>query len=258
MVMKFLSILILLIGVSNFVAASDLGVQIHPFVENGSKGDPKQGITRELVVGETLLLLVAAFNLQQDEEGMVNAKAEINIASPSGDLLFPTSQKTDINRKLPLSEKGGYLDPVVTVIFDETDALGQYIINVNLVDIKSGKESKSSTSILLFGSEEEKNLILSPVRDAKHLDKLWGVYFKTGNIWALKSIIRVISLKNSTDANEILLGSAAHWSVKKNARDYPGVLSECKNSIKYAKGNLKDILEKLIADVSSNVPSNDN
>ena len=95
---------------------------------------------------------------------------------------------------------------------------------------------------------------MSPISSAKHLDDLWGLYFKTKNPWVVKSIIRAISLKDAPQKETMLVGSAAIWSLESNSLQHLDVYNICKSSLELTKGRMKELLSDIVDSVDEKKP----
>lgn len=78
------------------------------------------------------------------------------------------------------------------------------------------------------------------------LDMLWASFFATGDDLPVQKIISVLHLSKDGHGEEIIVGSAASWSLKSNAQQHPKVLEICKKELASAQGETKIALEKIV------------
>ncbi len=248
---KILAILPILL-VSIFLSSSVYSNQLtaHIIVSNqpdGFKSPNKQ--VYEFVINEPIYIAFAATGLVRDKKGMVNAYTDVEVITANNEVLFSLKKHAGINQAIPVDQKGVIFSPSLDITFEQGDSLGMYTVKSKITDTSSNTSTKAKTTILLFESKKSKQLIMSPVKDAKHLDLLWAHYFKTKNPWAVKSIIKAIRLKDSKNLETAVVGSAAIWSLESNAFQHSEVYSLCQGALKQTKGSLHKDLEQLIKNV---------
>ncbi len=78
------------------------------------------------------------------------------------------------------------------------------------------------------------------------LDMLWTSFFATGDSLPVQRIISVLHLSRDGHGEEIIVGGAAQWSLKSNARQHPKVLEICKKEFLTAKGETKSLLGEIV------------
>lgn len=81
----------------------------------------------------------------------------------------------------------------------------------------------------------------------KALDEYWGQFFATGAREPVDAIIAVLPLVEVRgDAEQMLIGGAAQWSLRSNAIQHPRVLEYCKEAAKSAAEPTRGLLLTLI------------
>lgn len=86
-------------------------------------------------------------------------------------------------------------------------------------------------------------------RNSSEMDKLWGIYFATGNKRAIDQIISVLHFWEDGRDAEVAIGGAAKWSLTSNAAQHPKVLKEIKNELTISSGIKKALLEEIVNSV---------
>jgi len=213
--------------------------------------NPNRKTVREFVVGEIAYFAFAASGMERNSDGEVSLSASIDFITPNEEILFSESKYALTKKLLPVGGNGLLLSKSFDVGFDETDPLGIYTLNLTVTDAISGQSTSTRTTILLFSSEQAKRIVMNPVNSAKHLDDLWGLYFKTKNQWAIKRIISSIRLKDSKDMETTLVGRAAIWSLESNALQDKEVYDICKRELDTTNGRVKELLSDIITVVDS-------
>jgi hypothetical protein len=90
------------------------------------------------------------------------------------------------------------------------------------------------------------DLYSMPVDSPQVLDMLWASFFATGEDLPVKRIISVLHLEKEGHGGQILIGGAANWSLKSNAKQHPKVLGICRNEVANAQETTKAMLESII------------
>jgi hypothetical protein len=205
---------------------------------------------REFVRGETAYCTFFARDFEQDSEENVNITANVEVFLPDGGTLFEENNVTGTHRKILYEQDVIRLDDAFDITFEDEDQVGMYTVKLNISDKVSNLEATSEMTILLFSSQKSKKLIMTRVKDAKHLDDLWAQYFETNHPWAVKGIISALAYReNKGEINTVLIASAAEWSLKSNAVQYSDVYDICKLALKETKGVTKEILTRVIEEV---------
>lgn len=80
------------------------------------------------------------------------------------------------------------------------------------------------------------------------LDMQWAAFFGTGNKIYLKKIINTINLKNDGHGSDIMVGSAAEWSLQSNVNQHQRVYELVKDEIENNENNdqIKEVLKQII------------
>lgn len=209
-------------------------------------------IVREYIIEESAYCAFLVQGFSTDTTGMVNLSADIKFIDPQGKVLFGEKNYAKSIISIPKNQKVLTLDSSFDIVFEQQDPLGMYTLEALIKDNVSGNQDATKTTLLLFDSEKSKDIIMHPIRDAKHLDKLWAEYFRSKNPWAVKRIISALRLrKESPHLEDALIAEAAKWSLEANAKEHPGVLSICKQSLEYTKGTTKELLQEIINNVES-------
>lgn len=232
----------------NSVSANQL--KAHILVSDqpdGYKSSKNQ--VHEFSIEKPVYIAFAATGLVRDKKGIVSAYTDVEVITPSNKVLFSLKKHAGINQAISADQKGVIFSPSLDITFEQGDSLGMYTIKSKVTDTNSNTSTKSKTTILLFESKESKQLIMSPVKDAKHLDLLWAHYFKTKNPWAVKSIIKAIRLRDSKNIKTAMIGSSAIWSLESNAFQHPDVYTICQTVLKQTKGSIHKYLKQLLANV---------
>lgn len=227
--------------------ANDLRAGIYVSNQTGDFSSDK--IVREFIRGETAYCAFLAKGFTRDNKGRVNLSADIKFTYPSGEIIkrrnFARSKKF-----IPQEQEGMavVLNNGLDIIFDKDDFLGMYTLEVTVKDKLARTEDKTYTTLLLFNSQEEKNIIMSSVKDGKDLDDLWAQYFKTKNPLAIKRIISALYMREKySDVETFATGAAAMWSLQVNARDHSDVYKICKEEVRKTKGVINEMLQEILA-----------
>jgi hypothetical protein len=243
------SVLFVNIFLNNLAAADPL--KAHILISNKPDGhkSPNNHV-QEFALNETVYCAFAASGLVKNEYGIVNAYTNIEVITPSKEVLFAKNRYANISKHIPSDQNSAIFSPLLDITFEQGDSLGMYILKSKVTDINSNVTTITEKTILLFESQSSKKLIMSPVKDAKHLDLLWAHYFKTKNPWAVKSIIKAIRLRDSKNLEKAVVGSAAIWSLESNAFQHHDVYTICQTALKQTKGNIHKHLKQLLINVN--------
>lgn len=85
-----------------------------------------------------------------------------------------------------------------------------------------------------------------PIKDPAQLDILWATFLATGDSAPVKRIISVIHLEKDGHGMDMLLGSAASWSLLSNASQHSLVYKICQEEAVYNSGVTKAMLEEIL------------
>jgi len=222
------------------------------YVSNQTETFDQAKIVREYIIRETAYCAFLVQGFSTSSNGTVNLSADIKFIDPQGEVLFEEKKYAKSTISIAQNQKALMLDSSFDIIFEKQDPLGMYTLEVLIKDNGNGTQDTTRTTLLLFDSEKSKNIIMAPVRDAKRLDELWVEYFRSKNPWAIKRIISTLRLrKESSHLEDALIAEAAKWSLEANAKEHPQVLSICKQSLEYAKGAAKELLQEIINNVEN-------
>lgn len=94
-----------------------------------------------------------------------------------------------------------------------------------------------------------------PIDSPDVLDTLWACFSATGDEKYVKKLITVLpwSDKGNKDLNQLMIASAAKWSITSNAEQHPKVLQICQ-SVAASDSNLKPYLQEIIAQATGKAP----
>ena len=234
--------------ISTYVNALENELNFTVFISDDVESFDFSKLKREYVHGEraSAIFLVTGFNV--DKFNKVDLSSNIKVLTPENkyvaemDLISSNAVVQNNQKEIPLN---GIYD----LYFDKGDAVGTYWLEVTIKDNISDTFRTKRISILLFDNQKSKEIIMKPVQSAKHLDELWGEYFRTENPWAIKRIISALKYVNSKQGNAIIVGNAAKWSLTSNASQHPKVLNICKNSLNAVPTNIKTVLDDVIVEV---------
>jgi len=205
---------------------------------------------REYIIGETAYCAILAKGFSINPDNSVDLSADIKFVDPSDKLLLEQSDYAGLKKIVQKNTEIVNLDKSFDISFTKEDPLGMYTVEICIKDKISNTSNRSQSTLLLFDTEESKNLIMAPVKTAKQLDDLWAEYFRSKNIWAVKRIISALRLRKESDnIDDAAVGSAAAWSLEINAKEYPEVLKICKQSLEQTKGSTKELLAEIIEKV---------
>jgi hypothetical protein len=222
------------------------------YVSNQAETFEQNRIVREYIVEETAYCAFFVQGFSIDSTGAANLTADIKFIDPDGNILVEENNFAQYQSIVPKSQNIIALNNAFDITFEKTDPLGMYKLNVKILDKIANTKDESETTLLLFDTQKSKELIVSPIRDAKRLDELWVEYFRSKNPWAVKRIISALRLrKESPRLEDALIAEAAKWSLESNAKEHPEVLSICKQSLEYAKGATKELLQEIINNVEN-------
>lgn len=98
------------------------------------------------------------------------------------------------------------------------------------------------------------NLLEDPVDSPAELDSLWAMFMATGDATPVRKIISVLHLLEEGRGQEIVLGSAAKWSLTSNARQHKRVYEICQQELRGSKGATKSLLEQILIQVDNKEP----
>ncbi len=216
--------------------------------DNPNKID-SQHIVREFIRNETAFSAFIVQGFATDSSGKVNLSADIKFIDPAGNILFGQKDYALSNAKVANNQRAITLSNSFDISFEQTDPLGMYTVAATIKDNISKTSIITETTLLLFDSQKSKDIIMRPVQTGKDLDNLWFEYFRSKNPWAVKRVIKALSLRDSPNLNPATVGSAAQWSLESNAKQHPDVLAICKQSLKYTSGTTKKLLQELINNV---------
>ena len=249
-IVKLIVLVMIFACLSVTVFAKDLKGII--YVSNQTEVFDQDNIVREYILEETAYCSFFVQGFSTDSTGAYNLSADIKLSDPQGKVVFEEKNYATAKGSISQSQKMIILDSSFDLVFDETDLIGMYTLEIHVKDYLNGDRATTKTTILLFDSEKSKNIIMAPVKNVSDLDELWAEYFRSKNPWAVKRIISVLSLKKeSLYLGDALIAEAAKWSLEANAKKYPEVLSTCKQSLADAKGTTKEILQEVLKNVDN-------
>jgi len=91
------------------------------------------------------------------------------------------------------------------------------------------------------------------IKNAVHLDMLWGTFFGSGKSEPIIKIIKALNLQINGHGFDIVIGKSAEWSLKSNAKHHKKVYDIIRQEIKnksYSNG-IKKILIKIISEIDN-------
>jgi len=235
-------------------AAENSDDQFKAYIIISDKPDeenPNRKTVREFVIGETAYCAFVASGMGRNENNEVNLYASVEFITPENKALFSETRYAHTKTVLPTDQKMIVLKQSFDVGFDSTDILGMYTLKLTITDSIAKKTASTETTILLFSSAKAKEIVMSPVKSAKHLDELWALYFETKNKWAVRRIISAIRLKDAKDLERTLIGRAAIWSLESNAYQHPDVYRICKDQLQFTENLTKELLNEILAKVDA-------
>ena len=86
-------------------------------------------------------------------------------------------------------------------------------------------------------------------RNTADLDRLWGIFWATGNRKAINQIISVLYLWEEGRGRAAATGGAAMWSLSKYAAQHPKILQIVKAERDNSSGTQKNLLEEIVSKV---------
>ena len=111
---------------------------------------------------------------------------------------------------------------------------------------------EEGTALRVLRSSRPPTIESIPIDSPAALDFLWGSFFASGSEVPVLRIIDQMKLANrSGDANAMLIGGAAQWSVSANARQHEKVLAIVKERAKTADPETKAKLEEIASAVEA-------
>jgi len=220
------------------------------FVSNQTEELNPSKKVREYIIRETAYCVFLVQGFSTDSSGFVDLAADIKFIDPQKKVLFEEKNYTICKKQLVQGQGIMLLNDSFDIEFDSGDPLGMYTLEVIVKDNIAKSQDVAQTTLLLFDTPESRRLIMAPVNSAKQLDDLWAEYFRSKNPWAVKRIISALRLrKESNNLEGATVGGAAQWSLEANAKQHAEVLSICEQSLEYAKGSAKELLEEIINNV---------
>lgn len=90
------------------------------------------------------------------------------------------------------------------------------------------------------------DILTMPIISPQALDMLWATFFATGDEKVVQRIISVIHLSKDGKGQEILIGGAALWSLKSNAKQHKKVMDICRQEIGKQMGLTKSLLQEIV------------
>lgn len=117
-----------------------------------------------------------------------------------------------------------------------------------LMDAAKSEWKSDEMRDLIVRIEKQKpdNILSAPVKDPARLDMLWGTFLATGKAEPVKKIISVLHLAEDGHDMELILGSAAKWSLTSNARQHKRVSEICEEEAKKSTEPTKRLLETVV------------
>ena len=171
-IIKYISpVLFVNIYLNSLVAADPL--KAHTLISNKPDGhkSPNNHV-REFALNETVYCDFAATGVVKNEYRIVNAYTNIEVITPSKEVLFAENRYANISKHIPADQNSAIFSPSLDITFEQGDSLGMYILKFKDTDTNSNVTTITEKTILLFKSQSSKKLIMSLIKDAKHLDLL--------------------------------------------------------------------------------------
>lgn len=209
----------------------------------GTAGLPKKNA---FLRGDVISTLFIVENFARDTEGRVNVSAGFDWIKPDGSTMFSKENYSSARGKPPSSITLSFLDPVLELGFDNSDALGAHLLLITVTDHVSGNTVKLREPLMLVTTRQRKNLLNRPIDDAKVLDDLWVDYMEHRDDLPIRRIITVLHLAEEGSGMAMVIGSAARWSLGSQMQQIPEVLQICEKLIPGESGTTRTILEELV------------
>ncbi|MFQ5898165.1 MAG: hypothetical protein ACE5JN_07955 [Candidatus Methylomirabilia bacterium] len=114
---------------------------------------------------------------------------------------------------------------------------------------KRWNESDLKTVATGLLGRRPKNVLNSPVSSPRDLDLLWATFFATGDSAVVEKITSVVDLAEDGHGRELLLGAAARWSLRSNARQHPRVLEIVGVLARESRGRTAQLLNEIYEEV---------
>ena len=204
------------------------------------------------IPNETVYIAFIATGFGVKNDGRIDLHADIEIIKPNGEILFSLqdySKATGHSSKKPCFVM---LDPALDLIFDNTDPQGIYILKAIISDGVSTQTATATEKIMLVSSTKLRNLLRTPINDAKILDDLWLYYFETHNLIVINRIISVLHWVKDGSGMQIVVGGAAKWSLTSNAKQHSEIFDYLVKEIQTSFGITKSLLEEIIEEAQNN------
>lgn len=113
--------------------------------------------------------------------------------------------------------------------------------------IKStNNEDLKKVLIKISSNNNPMDLKAVPLTNAVYLDMLWSSFFATGDLEFLDKLI-LATETNQNSVNEVLIFSAARWSVKANAKEHQKIYDYCLSQ----KGKYSEDIDAFLSEVIS-------
>jgi hypothetical protein len=137
---------------------------------------------------------------------------------------------------------------------EKIGALALWMAHTNnaqqLLRLMATKGSLSHQSYMkkLLADDHPPDFLKDAVSSPGFLDSLWGSFFATGDERFVQRIIGTLPLlKSEENAQDVLIGGAAKWSLTSNAIQHPKVLEICEAELTKSAGEQKSALAEVIA-----------
>ncbi len=100
--------------------------------------------------------------------------------------------------------------------------------------------------------EEKKPLLEVEISKPVILDMLWGQFLASGDERCVQRVISALTLLDEKqNADRVLIGGAAKWSLASNAKQHPRVLEICKSTLSFQTGVVREVLEDIVREAET-------
>lgn len=238
----------LVLSIPIIVLAAELDVVIYP--SNQTESFESDKIAREYILNETCYMAFFVRGFSRKPDGSIDLTSNVKLIDPKGNVLIEHDDYARAKSAPPENGEFTNLDSSFDVTVEDSDPLGMYTVEIEVIDNVSNESKITQTTLLYFDTNESKELIMKPVETGEDLDNLWAEYFRSKNSWAVKKIISALRLrKESPEVKGAIVGAAAKWSLEQNAKEHPDVLEICKQFLEHTKGTINQLLQEVITNV---------
>jgi hypothetical protein len=112
---------------------------------------------------------------------------------------------------------------------------------------KEWKEDSVQAVLYTIETSEYYDVLVEIPRDTEDLDRLWGIFWATGNSKAISQIISILYLWEEGRGATAATGGSAMWSLSKYSAQHPRILQIVKSERDNASGTKKKLLEKIVS-----------